>query len=60
MKEQLAYQMMFRFLEERYFRLPSDALGQLLGEMQISDDGLPFDQAVVKDWNTAVDQIKGE
>ena len=27
MKDTLAYQMMLRFLEERYFRLPSDALG---------------------------------
>jgi hypothetical protein len=58
MKEQEAYQIMFRFLEARYFRLPSDALGQLLGEMQLSDDGLPFDQAIVRDWNAAVEQAK--
>ena len=64
MKEQEAYQMMFRFLEARYFRLPSDALGNLLGEMQLTEDGLPFDQAIVKfdqaivkEWNSAVEAV---
>ena len=59
-KEREAFQIMFRFLEERYSRLPSDALGGLLGEMQLGDDGLPFDQAIVEEWNKAVGQVQEE
>jgi hypothetical protein len=54
MKEPLAYQAMFRFLDERYRKLPSDELGALLGELQLSADGEPFDPAVTEDWNRAV------
>jgi hypothetical protein len=54
MKERAAYQTMFRFLEDRYRRLPSDALGGLLGEMQLADDGEPFDPAIGKEWDEAV------
>jgi hypothetical protein len=60
MREKEAYEMMFRFLEERYMRLPSDALGGLLGEMQLNDDGLPFDPAIVKEWESAVDAARLE
>jgi hypothetical protein len=31
MIEMQAYKIMFNFLEDRYFRLPSDTLGALLG-----------------------------
>ena len=58
MKEPLAYQAMFRFLEERYFRLPSDALGGLLGEMQLTEDGQPYDPAIVEEWDRAVQSVE--
>jgi len=58
MKERAAYQMMFRFLEDRYRRLPSDALGGLLGEMQLADDGEPFDPAIGKEWDDAVTAVE--
>ena len=54
MKELSAYQVMFQFLEDRYRRLPSDELGNLLGEMQLAQDGQPFDPAVGEDWDKAV------
>ena len=52
-----AYQSMFKFLDERYSRLPSDSLGNLLGEMTLMEDGRPRDQAIVADWNRAVDDV---
>jgi len=54
MRERNAYQTMFRFLEDRYRRLPSDALGGLLGEMQLAEDGEPFDPAIGQEWDEAV------
>ncbi len=55
MKEIAAYKMMVHFLEDRYHRLPSDALGGLLGELALQADGKPADPAVDADWNRAVD-----
>jgi hypothetical protein len=49
-----AYRIMFRFLEDRYNRLPSDVLGGLLGELTLQQDGKPNDQAVVAEWRRAV------
>jgi hypothetical protein len=60
MKEPEAYQAMFRFLDDYYSRLPSDGLGQLLSEMQLADDGKPFDPAITEDWNAAVAAIQAE
>ena len=60
MKELEAYKMMFRFLEERYRRLPSEALGALLGEMQLASDGKPFDPAIIQEWEQAVSHVERE
>jgi len=57
MIEARAYKMMFRFLEDRYFRLPSDDLGALLGELAIQEDGRPGDPAISHDWEQAVSAI---
>jgi len=57
LKAKEAYEIVLRFLEERYARLPSDALGALLGEMQLADDGSPFDQAIIGEWNSAVEAV---
>ena len=60
MKERQAYSAMFRFLHDRYQRLPSDALGGLLGEMQLDSDGLPFDPAIEEEWDQAVEAAQRE
>ncbi len=57
MREIAAYKKMVQFLEDRYERLPSDALGALLGELAIQADGRPADPAVDAEWNRAVDQL---
>jgi len=49
-----ACQIMFRFLEDRYFRLPSDAIGALLGELNLQQNGNPMDLAIIRDWEQAV------
>jgi hypothetical protein len=53
-----AYKIMVRFLEDRYSRLPSDALGGLLGELTLLEDGRPADSAIVGEWENAVMGIK--
>lgn len=58
MDELLAYRMMFQFLEDRYNRLPSDDLGNLLGELTLQRDGKPNDPAVVAEWERAVEAVK--
>ena len=50
-----AYRAMFEFLHDRYSRLPSDGLGQLLGEMALLEDGVPADSAIVAEWDKAVE-----
>jgi hypothetical protein len=58
MKELDAYKMMFRFLNARYEKLPSDPLGALLGEMQLAADGEPFDPAIAEQWNRIVGEAR--
>lgn len=58
MKEPLAYKAMFEFLDERFRKLPSDALGALLGELQLASDGEPFDPAVAEEWDHAVTTVE--
>jgi hypothetical protein len=60
MTEIQAYKIMFRFLEDRYFRLPSDDLGGLLGELSLQEDGKPGDPAIMKDWERAVAAAKAD
>lgn len=53
MKDFRAYKIMFRFLEDRYSRLPSDDLGALLGELNLREHGNPCDLAIIEDWERA-------
>ncbi len=48
---------MVQFLEDRYQRLPSDALGGLLGELNLLPDGTPADPAVNADWDRALGKL---
>ena len=60
MKEILAYKTMVQFLEERYRLLPTDALGGLLGDLQLLDDGEPADPAMKQEWEKAVAAVPRE
>jgi len=55
MTDKQAYAAMFRFIEERWERLKSDDLGQLLGEMSLLQDGSTADPAIKGEWQRAVD-----
>lgn len=50
------YRAMFIYLDEYYKRNPKAELGQVLGEIQLMDDGRPFDPAVFEDWKEAVEK----
>jgi hypothetical protein len=58
MRESLAYEMMFQFLEERYRLLPSDALGSLLSDLRLLDDNEPADPAMAEEWDSAVEAVR--
>jgi hypothetical protein len=60
MKNLEAYKMMFRFLEDRYFRSPSDELGALLSALSLLSDGKPADSAITTDWERAVEAVSSE
>ena len=60
MTDKQAYAAMFQFLEQLYLRTKSDALGNLLGDMSLLEDGSPADPAIVNDWRQAVEYaLKG-
>jgi Ser/Thr protein kinase RdoA (MazF antagonist) len=60
MKKRDAYNAMLRFLEDRYRQLPSEGLGELLGDLHLAADGEPYDPAITEDWNAAVVAAKAE
>lgn len=53
---QEAYNAMFIFLEDYYFRTNADELGGLLGSMTILADGQIADSAIWEDWGKAIDK----
>lgn len=53
-----AYLVMFRFLEKQYEMTNSDDIGSLLGELQLTECGLPIDQANWDDWVKSIYDIK--
>lgn len=57
MKDLATYKTMVQFLESRYDRLPSDALGSLLGELALQADDRPADLAIEAEWDRAVDRV---
>ena len=60
MTEDQAYSAMFSFLDDYYSRNKSADLGQLLGELQLADDGKPFDPVVANERKLAVRQTLKE
>ena len=57
MKDLRAYKIMFQFLEDRYFRGPSDELGELLSSLTLLKDGEPADAATAQDWERAIEAV---
>jgi hypothetical protein len=53
-----AYRAMFLFLDERYSRLPSETLGQLLGKLTLLEDENPSDPAVKSEWDRAIERAQ--
>lgn len=49
-----AYVAMLIFLERYYEMTQADEIGALLGSMQLLDDGVPADRALLNDWEGAV------
>jgi len=56
---QQAYRAMCFFLEAYNSRGPSDEIEILLGNLQLMDDGNPFDPAAWDDWLEAVGKLWG-
>ena len=53
-----AYRAMFAFLEAYYERTRGKAeLGEVLGDMQISEQGASMDPAAWDDWLTAIEKV---
>lgn len=57
--EKEAYLAMLAFLENLYALTKSDDLAGFLGGMQLMDDGTTMDSAAWKDWEQAVQKVKG-
>lgn len=49
-----AYLAMFSFLEEYYIRTGSDDIGSLLGEMCLTDNGMPVESACWDEWKRSL------
>lgn len=52
-----AFAAMRLFLEGYFARTRSDDIGSLLGDLQTSEDGKPFDPAAWNDWLASVNQV---
>jgi hypothetical protein len=52
-----AFAAMRLFLERHFKRTGSDDIGSLLGDLQQSEDGKPFDPAAWNDWLDSVKQV---
>ena len=52
-----AFQAMRCFLEGYFERTRSNGIGSLLGDLQMSEDGKPFDPAAWNDWLDCVKQV---
>ena len=59
MTEEQAYKAMFFYLDAYFERNPNAALGSVLGDLQLLEDGKPADPAVTQDWMQAVQQATG-
>jgi hypothetical protein len=51
-----AFKAMSLFLERQYERTKSDDIGALLGDLQLAEDGKPFDPAAWDEWLKSVEQ----
>lgn len=55
---QEAYAAIFRYLEQHYGRTQAADVGALLGDLQLTGEGEPFDPTVWQEWIEAVGWVK--
>lgn len=55
--EKQAYLAMIEFLDDYYEQTQSDGIGELLGSLQLLEDGKPADPAMWEDWLKSVEKI---
>ena len=58
--EKQAYLVMIEFLDDYYQQTQSDEIGELLGSLQLLEDGKPADPAMWEDWLKSIEKISIE
>ncbi|MGK7882703.1 MAG: hypothetical protein AB4060_21770 [Crocosphaera sp.] len=58
--EKQAYLAMIEFLDDYYQQTQSDEIGELLGSLQLLEDGKPADPAMWEDWLKSIEKISIE
>ncbi len=58
--EKQAYLAMIEFLDDYYEQTQSDEIGELLGSLQLLEDGKPADPAMWEDWLKSIENISVE
>ncbi|HAC65515.1 MAG TPA: hypothetical protein DCF68_18785 [Cyanothece sp. UBA12306] len=58
--EKQAYLAMIEFLDYYYEQTQSDEVGELLGSLQLLEDGKPADPAMWKDWLKSIEKVNLE
>ncbi|MDJ0580437.1 hypothetical protein [Crocosphaera sp.] len=58
--EKQAYLAMIEFLDDYYEQTQSDEIGELLGSLQLLEDGKPADPAMWEDWLKSIEKISLE
>ncbi|MGK7883341.1 MAG: hypothetical protein AB4057_01800 [Crocosphaera sp.] len=58
--EKQAYLAMIEFLDYYYEQTQSDEIGELLGSLQLLEDGNPADPAMWEDWLKSIEKVSVE
>ncbi len=58
--EKQAYLAMIEFLDDYYQQTQSDEIGEILGSLQLLEDGKPADPAMWEDWLKSIEKISIE
>ena len=58
--EKQAYLAMIEFLDYYYEQTQSDEIGEILGSLQLLEDGKPADPAMWEDWLKSIEKISVE
>ena len=58
--EKQAYLALIEFLDYYYEQTQADEIGELLGSLQLLEDGKPADPAIWEDWLKSIEKINLE